>query len=68
MYEIDEKLLQSIEKSMGKDLLKSNAFSITTNYDNSKTISLSVDAKKFIEFKTKELNIMLVRNLTTKLS
>ena len=68
VYEIDEKLLQSIEKSMGKDLLKSNTFSITTNYDNSKTISLSVDAKKFIEFKTKELNIMLVRNLTTKLS
>ena len=57
VYEIDEKLLQSIEKSMGKDLLKSNTFSITTNYDNSKTISLSVDAKKFIEFKTKELNI-----------
>src|SRR5690606_37522308 len=32
-------------------------FTVTTKYDNSKSIGLTVDAKKFIEFKTKELGI-----------
>lgn len=57
VYEIDSYLQQSIEKEMGKGVLKSTIFSVTTKYDNSKTISISVDTKKFIEFKTKELNI-----------
>lgn len=57
IYEIDDNLLQAIEKEMGKGILKSTSFSVTTKYDNSKSISLSVDTKKFIEFKTKELNI-----------
>lgn len=56
-YKIDDTLIQSIEKEMGKGILKSTSFSVTTQYDNSKTISLSVDTKKFIEFKTKEINI-----------
>jgi len=56
-YEIDNDLSQSIEKKMGKGILKSTIFSITTKYDNRRTISISVDTKKFIEFKTKELNI-----------
>lgn len=66
VYEIDEKLLQSIEKDMGKGVLKSTIFSVTTKYDNKKSIGLSVDAKKFIEFKTKELNISS-NTLTDKL-
>ena len=56
-YEIDNALQQSIEKEMGKGVLKSTTFSVTTKYDNGKTITISVDAKKFIEFKTKELGI-----------
>ncbi|KAA6334007.1 DNA replication and repair protein RecF [termite gut metagenome] len=57
VYEIDNDLLQSIEKEMGKGILKSTTFSISTKYDNSKTINISVDSKKFIEYKTKELGI-----------
>jgi predicted ATP-dependent endonuclease of OLD family len=56
-YEIDSDLLQSIEKEMGKGILKSTVFSVTTKYDNNKIISISVDSKKFIEHKTKELGI-----------
>jgi predicted ATP-dependent endonuclease of OLD family len=56
-YEINDNLLESIEKDLGKGVLKSTSFTITTNYDNAKTIGLFVDAKKFIEFKTKELGI-----------
>jgi predicted ATP-dependent endonuclease of OLD family len=56
-YEIDSDLLQSIEKEMGKGILKSTTFSVITKYDNSKTISISVDSRKFIEHKTKELGI-----------
>jgi len=57
VYEIDSNLQQSIEKEMGKGILKSTIFSVTTKYNNGKTINISVDTKKFIEFKTKELNI-----------
>jgi predicted ATP-dependent endonuclease of OLD family len=57
VYEIDNDLLQSIEKEMGKGILKSTTFSISTKYDNSKTINISVDSKKFIEYKIKELGI-----------
>lgn len=57
VYEIDNELKQTVEEEMGKGVLKSTSFSITTKYDNSRTISISVDAKKFIEYKTKELGI-----------
>lgn len=66
IYEIGNNLLQSIEKEMGKNILKSTSFSVTTRYDNGESISLSVDTKKFIEFKTKELNISS-NTLTDKL-
>jgi predicted ATP-dependent endonuclease of OLD family len=56
-YEIDDNLLKSIEKDLGEGVLKSKSFTVTTKYDNSKSIGLSVDAKKFIDFKTKELGI-----------
>lgn len=56
-YEIDDNLLKSIEKELGEGVLKSKTFTVTSKYDNSKSIGLSVDAKKFIEFKTKELGI-----------
>jgi predicted ATP-dependent endonuclease of OLD family len=56
-YEIDDDLKQSIEKEMGKGVLKSTTFSVTTKYDNGSTISISVDTKKFIEHKTKGLGI-----------
>jgi hypothetical protein len=57
VYEIDNELKQNIEEEMGKGVLKSTSFSVTTKYDNSRTISISIDAKKFIEYKTKELGI-----------
>lgn len=65
-YEIDDNLLKSIEKDLGEGVLKSKSFTVTTKYDNSKSISLSVDAKKFIDFKTKELGIAS-NTLTDKL-
>lgn len=65
-YEVDDNLLQAIEKEMGKGILQSTTFTITTKYDNKKSIGLSVDTKKFIEFKTKELNIAS-NTLTDKL-
>jgi ABC-type uncharacterized transport system ATPase subunit len=57
VYEIDNQLLQSVEIEMGKGIFKSTTFSVTTKYDNSKTIGISVDAKKFIEHETKKLGI-----------
>lgn len=57
VYEIDNELKQTIEEEMGRGVLKSTSFSVTTKYDNSRTISISIDAKKFIEYKTKELGI-----------
>jgi predicted ATP-dependent endonuclease of OLD family len=57
IYEIDDDLKQSIEKEMGKGVLKSTTFSVTTKYDNGSRISISVDTKKFIEHKTKGLGI-----------
>lgn len=56
-YEIDDNLIKSIEKELGEGILKSKTFTVTSKYDNSKSIGLSVDTKKFIEFKTKELGI-----------
>ena len=57
VYEISSILQQTIETEMGKGIFKSIIFSVTTKYDNSKTIGISIDAKKFIEHKTKELGI-----------
>jgi len=65
-YEIDDILLKSIEKELGEGVLKSKTFTVTSKYDNSKSIGLSVDAKKIIEFKTKELGIAS-NTLTDKL-
>lgn len=65
-YQVDDNLLQAIEKEMGKGIFQSTTFTITTKYDNKKSIDLSVDTKKFIEFKTKELNIAS-NTLTEKL-
>lgn len=65
-YEIDDNLLKSIEKELGEGVLKSKTFTITSRYNNSKSIGLSVDVKKFIEFKTKELGIAS-KTLTDKL-
>jgi len=56
-YEIDDELKQSIENEMGKGILKSTTFSVTTKYNNKIAVNINVDPKKFIEFKTKELNI-----------
>ena len=56
-FEVDDNLLQAIEKEIGKGILQSTTFTITTKYDNKKSIRLSVDTKKFIEIKTKELGI-----------
>jgi predicted ATP-dependent endonuclease of OLD family len=66
VYEIDSNLIQSIEKEMGKGILKAITFSVTTKYDNSRTINISVDTKKFIEYKTRGLNIAS-ETLTEKL-
>lgn len=66
IYEVDGILLQEIEKEMGKDILKNNIFSITTRYNNGRNISISVDSRKFIEFKTKQLSIAS-NTLTEKL-
>ena len=52
-YEIDDNLHKAIEKELGEGILISKSFTVTTKYDNSKSIGLSVDTKKFIEFKTK---------------
>lgn len=65
-YEIDDNLLQSIEKKLGKDVLKSTSFTVTTKYDNTRNVWVSVDTRKFIEFKTKELGISS-NTLTEKL-
>ncbi len=56
-YEIDDNLHKAIEKELGEGILISKSFTVTSKYDNSKSIGLSVNTKKFIEFKTKELGI-----------
>jgi predicted ATP-dependent endonuclease of OLD family len=56
-YEIGADLLQFIEQEMSKGIFKSTTFSVTTKYDNKRTINISVDSRKFIEHKTKELGI-----------
>lgn len=56
-YEIDSNTIALVEKDMCKSIFKSTSFTLTTKYDNSRTVSFSVDGKKFIEHKTKELAI-----------
>lgn len=56
-YEIDTNTIALIEKDMCKGIIKSTTFTLTTKYDNKRVISFVVDGKKFIEHKTKELDI-----------
>lgn len=56
-YEIDPNTIAFVEKEMCKGIIKSVDFTLTTKYNNTRTISFSVDEKKFIEHKTKELDI-----------
>ncbi|WP_417602547.1 AAA family ATPase [Owenweeksia hongkongensis] len=58
-YEISKDLIKKIEDEIGKDVLKSNEFSITYKYSNSARNfgHIHADKKKFIEYKTKELGI-----------
>lgn len=57
-YEIDSELMRLIEKDLGKDVFTERIFSLTTNYDNTNTIAgINADIKKFIEHKTKLLDI-----------
>lgn len=58
-YELEDWLINEISDDVGKDVLKSTTFSVTTKYKTSgRTIgNLSADKKKFIEHKTKELGV-----------
>lgn len=56
-YEIDTNIISLVEKEMCKGIIKSTDFTLTTKYDNGRTVSFFVDSKKFIEHKTKELDI-----------
>ena len=58
-YEISDALLEKIDQDVGKKVLKSKEFSITTKYNNQeRTFSkIRADKKKFISFKTKQLNV-----------
>ena len=56
-YEIDDNTIALVEKEMCKGIIKSMNFTLTTKYDNKRTVNFSVDGKKFIEQKTKELDI-----------
>lgn len=58
LYEIESELLEEIEEDLGKDVLISNEFKLTTKYGNVNTWeSVKVDKKKFISNKTKTLGI-----------
>ena len=57
-YEIDIDLKSKIEDELGKDVLKSDTFTVTTKYSNGNNWSgARVDRQKFIEFQTKNLGI-----------
>lgn len=57
-YEIDDNLFEQIENEIGKGVLISKEFSNTTKYSNGNTWSgVTVDRKKFVAQKTKELGI-----------
>lgn len=58
-YEISEELLEEISEDVGENVFLTKEFSLTTRYDNKQRTfgGISADKKKFIEQKTKELNI-----------
>jgi predicted ATP-dependent endonuclease of OLD family len=56
-YEIDDSIIALVEKEMCKGIIKSRSFTLTSKYNNKRTVSFSIDGKKFIEHKTKELDI-----------
>ncbi len=58
-YEIPQWLVDEISKDVGLNVLKSNIFSITSKFNNSKRtfVGVTADLKKFISEKTKELGI-----------
>lgn len=56
-YEIDDNTIALVEKEMCKGIIKSTSFTLTSKYNNKHILSFSVDGKKFIEHKTKELGI-----------
>ncbi len=57
-FAISKRLQDSIDKDIGKGVFDVNEFTRTTKYDNNHTISnVKVDYSKFVELKTKELNI-----------
>jgi len=58
-YEISEELLEEISDDVGENVFLTKKFSLTTRYDNKQRTfgGISADKKKFIEQKTKELNI-----------
>lgn len=57
-YEIDNVLLKKIENDLGHDVLNSLYFTRTTKFDNNHTIGgIKINVKKFVDQKTKQLNI-----------
>jgi predicted ATP-dependent endonuclease of OLD family len=56
-YEMDDQILKKIEAELGKDVVTSKIFDVTTKYGNKNTWSTSFNSKKFIEHKTRILGI-----------
>lgn len=57
-YQINNSLIAKIESDLGKDVLKSNEFSVTTKFNyNSNWDTVEIDKKKFIENFTRKYNI-----------
>ncbi|MDR6525693.1 putative ATP-dependent endonuclease of OLD family [Chryseobacterium rhizosphaerae] len=56
-YEIDDELVEKIEKQLGAGIISNRIFSITTTYDNKSKYAINFDSRKFIDFKTKALGI-----------
>lgn len=58
-YQIEDWLLSKISDDIGLAVLKNSTFSVTTKYKNDgRTIgNLTVDKKKFIDYKTKEIGV-----------
>lgn len=56
-YEIKNDTLAYVEEKMGKGIFKSKFISISTTYENTKIVGISVDFKKFIDYITKKIGI-----------
>jgi len=57
-YGIDDELKAKIENDIGKNLITSNSFSISTKYSNNRTWNgLRVDLSKFVSHQTKKLGV-----------